>query len=99
MKEYKIRILDLAYKDIGNMTDILSNYYPSTAINKYDAIMDGISKLSLFPEMCEVYHKRPQFRRLCVEDYLVFYQVNNINKTVDIYRILYARRNIEDLIR
>jgi len=60
--------------------------------------MDGISKLSNFPEMCEVYHRRPQYRRLSVEDYLILYQVNESEQSIDIHRIFYAGRNIQKLI-
>ena len=98
MSGYEILISDSAINDMRDMIDILSEYYSGTAVRKYDAIMENISKLAKFPYMCEVYHKRPQYRRLAVEDYLIFYTADDKSKTVHIYRILYARRNISELI-
>ena len=98
MENYKIQLLDRAYDDLVELIELLSNYYPNTAVKKYDAIMDAISKLSHFPNMCEVYWKRPQFRLLSVENYLIFYQVNESEKMVEVYRILYAKRNIAEMM-
>lgn len=76
----------------------LSGYYPSTALKRYDAIMKEIAKLQDFPMMCEVYSLKKQFRKLPVDDCVIFYQVDEEQKRVKIYRILYGRRDIRELL-
>lgn len=37
--------------------------------------------------------------RICpVKNYLIFYQVNNEKKLVEIIRVLYSKRNYEDIL-
>lgn len=96
MQCYKIRILQSADKDLDNMLEVLSEYSPNAALKKYDSIMSGIEKLKEFPLICEVYSHRKVYRRMVVDDYLVFYKVNEKQRTVNIYRILYGAGGIPE---
>ncbi len=98
MIAYKIVFSETAKTDIVDMLEVLSHYYENTALNQYDKIMESIGRLAHSPFMCEVYHKRKQYRRLVVQDYLVFYQIDEENRAVKIYRVLYGKRDITKLI-
>lgn len=78
MKKYKIIMLPSAKNDLENMVDYLSHFYPSTAIKKYDKIISRISLLQEQPRICEIYSCTTsdlQFRKLVVDEYLVFYTI------------------------
>lgn len=44
--------------------------------------------------MCEVYRLDPAYRRMVVDQYLVFYRVNDENKIVEIHRVLRGAWNL-----
>ena len=44
--------------------------------------------------MCEIYPLDPVYRQMVVEQYLVFYQVNDYVRTVEIHRILRGSWNL-----
>lgn len=89
MKKYKIIMLPSAKRDLENMVDYLSLFYPSAAMKKYDKIIKTISLLQEQPQMCEIYPcdvSDLQFRKMVVDEYLVFYTV--IKDTVEIHAII-----------
>lgn len=89
MKNYKIIMLPSAKKDLENMVDYLSHFYPGTAIKKYDKIISRISILQEHPRMCEIYPCSTsdlKFRKLVVDEYLIFYTI--LDDAVEIYAIV-----------
>ena len=44
--------------------------------------------------MCEIYPLDPVYRKMVVDQYLVFYQVNGTTRTVEIHRILRGSWNL-----
>ena len=70
------------------------------ALRYYDLLVDEIASLAKMPERCP----RPKdlalaakgYRYLIVKNYLVFYVI--AGDTVQIRRILYARRNYQALL-
>ena len=44
--------------------------------------------------MCEIYPLDPAYRRMVVDQYLVFYQVNDPARIVEIHRILRGSWNL-----
>ena len=55
---------------------------------------EKITKLGDTPKMCEVYRLDPAYRRLVVDQHLVFYRVNDENKIVEIHRVLRGAWNL-----
>ncbi|MDR0470363.1 MAG: type II toxin-antitoxin system RelE/ParE family toxin [Nitrososphaerota archaeon] len=100
MKSYKIKLLPSAVKDIENMVEYLSNFYPSTALNQYDKIMLKIEKLKTFPLMCEKYGTIDGilYRKLVVDDYLVFYVVIAEDFVIEIHRIINSKTDYSNLL-
>lgn len=100
MEEYKIKIFPLAKQDLMDIIDYLNTLSPQTAIKLYDNIIEKISTLKNMPNRCLLI-KLPQlkqqgYRMLIVENYSVFYIVNE--DTVEIRRILYGYRRYEFLL-
>lgn len=91
----RIVMLPRAVQDLEDVVDYLSQFYASTAIKQYDRIVSKIQELPRFPEMYEEYgagHYRFSYRRMVVDDYLVFYAV--LDDVIEIHRILHGKRDI-----
>jgi plasmid stabilization system protein ParE len=58
-------------------------------------LQEKLALLEEFPYSCPVYEDDPDYRNLVVGDYLVFYIVNEENKTVEIHRIFHGTQNIK----
>lgn len=100
METYKIRIFPTAKRDMEDVISYLNTLSPDAALRYYDLLVEEIASLAKMPERCP----RPKdlalaakgYRYLIVKNYLVFYVV--AGDTVQIRRILYARRNYQALL-
>ena len=78
---YKIKYLPLAVQDLNDIARYLSGFYPKTASRVLKELREKITKLGDTPKMCEIYRLDPAYRRMVVDQYLVFYRVNDEIKT------------------
>lgn len=100
METYKIKIFPTAKQDLEEVIGYLNTLSPDAASKYYDLLVEEISSLSKMPERCP----KPKdlalavkgYRYLIVKNYLVFYVI--IGDTVQIRRILYARRDYRVLL-
>ena len=100
METYKIKIFPTAKQDMEDVIAYLNTLSPDAALRYYDLLVNEIASLAKMPERCP----RPKdlalaakgYRYLIVKNYLVFYVV--AGDTVQIRRILYARRNYQALL-
>lgn len=100
METYKIKIFPTAKQDLEEVIGYLNTLSPDAAFEYYDLLVEEIASLSKMPERCP----RPKdlalaakgYRYLIVKNYLVFYVV--VGDTVQIRRILYARRDYGALL-
>ncbi len=102
MKKYRLRYLPLAQQDLSEIIDYIQNNLqnPIAAENTLSRIESAILERLEFPESFAVWQsrkKRPYpYRRINVGNYTVWYVV--IDDVMEVRRILYARRNEENLI-
>ena len=100
---YKLQYLPLAQKDLKNIISYIANNLkaPKAAMDLVNMLDSSISHLKQFPYAYKVYQTteplEAEYRILPVKNYLVFYVV--IDNEVEIHRIIYARMNIETLIK
>lgn len=100
METYKIKIFPIAKQDLEEVIGYLNTLSPDAASKYYDLLVEEIASLSKMPERCP----KPKdlalavkgYRYLIVKNYLVFYVI--IGDTVQIRRILYARRDYSALL-
>ena len=100
METYKIKIFPTAKQDLEEVIGYLNTLSPDAASKYYDLLVEEIVSLSKMPERCP----KPKdlalavkgYRYLIVKNYLVFYAI--IGDTVQIRRILYARRDYSALL-
>jgi plasmid stabilization system protein ParE len=95
MEEYSIKVFPAAEEDLNEIIEYLNTLSPQAAVKYYDLIVEKIGTLASMPERCPLLKdaqlRLRGYRMLLVKDYAVFYVIQN--KTVEIRRILYAKRN------
>ena len=92
---FDIRYLPLAEDDIDRLAGYLTWFYPHTAQRVLGEMEERLAQLRDFPEMCEEYQPDSFFRKLVVDDYVLFYHVNDVLHTVDVYRVLRGSWNLK----
>jgi len=100
MEQYKIKIFPSAQNDLKDIVNYLNTLSSDAAIKYYDLIVEKIGTLTTFPKRCppvkDTQLRLRGYRTLYVKNYIIFYIINE--KTVEIRRILYARRQYEGLL-
>jgi len=100
MEQYKAKIFPTAQSDLRDIVEYLNTLSPDAAIRYYDLIIEKVETLTTIPERCplakDTQLRLRGYRTLLVNNYIVFYVING--KTVEIRRILYARRQYEGLL-
>jgi len=99
MDEYNVTISPAAQNDLHDVIEHLETLSPESAASYFDLFMDKTVSLSTTPESCPLARdtqlRLRGYRLLPIENYIVFYVVSG--NTVEIRRILYARRQYERL--
>jgi len=75
---------------------------PEIASKQISRIRDAIIKLDHFPERCPLFGREPWrsqgLRHLVIDNYLAVFTVDEERKSVIILTIVYAKRNLQDLL-
>ena len=104
MTKYSIDISNLAERDIWDAVSYIQEvlFQPESAKRIYHSIKEQISSLSTMPERYAAIAEEPYtsmgVRKVCAENYLIFYIVNEKTKMVSIIRVIYNRREWHNLI-
>jgi addiction module RelE/StbE family toxin len=100
---YTIKMTPKAADDLENIFQYISEelFAISSAANILRDIEKGIMRLKEFPFSCnyvaDEYLKSKCYRKLIIDNYLVFYLVEEENKQVIIIRVLYGKQKYENL--
>jgi len=92
--KYRIVYLPQTVTDRAEIRDYLSKFYPSTPKRFFALLKKNISRLKTYPHSCPVYEDDPDYRKLVVGEYLVFYIVDDHAKIVEIHGIFHGSRDI-----
>ena len=95
---YTLIFLPEADKDYDDIQLYLEQYYENTAVNFFKQLKKRIESLKTNPNIAPSYDKRPSYRKLIVEKYIVFYKVDEEKKRIEIHRILHGSRDIRRYI-
>ncbi len=104
MTEYDVVIGKLAERDIYEAVSYIKEilFQPESARRIYKAVKTQISLFAEMPQRFAVIDEEPYrsmgMRKVSAENYLIFYLVNEKEKTVSIVRVLYNRREWKNLI-
>jgi len=91
---YRVVFLEEAERDMNGIEEYLSQFYPSTARNFFAQLKKKLSLLEEQPFMYQVYEDDPYFRRMVVDDYLLFYNIDENRKLAIVHRIFHSSRDI-----
>ena len=95
--KYKIVYLPIAIRDIIRIDDALL-VYPSKAKRIFHELDSKVADLGEMPYMWLVYQANTEYRRMILEDHLLFYKVDEDEHKVKIFRILYGKMNIPEYL-
>lgn len=104
MVTYSIQIAEKAVKDMEDVVYYFKQqlFDAEGARNILDAIERGILSLAPMPKRYPVIKDSELayggIRRLFVKNYVIFYFVDEDKKNINVVRILYKRRNWDDLL-
>ena len=96
MKSYYVDLTPKAQKDISAILDYiaLDLCAPTAALHLNAKFLEQIEQLEAFPLCGEIYISeiplKHEYRRLVVDNYLIFYTVNEDTKTVSIMHVVYG---------
>ena len=93
--KYSVSFLKYASLDIDIIEAYLSQFYESTVRGFFAELNKKVLMLEDMPYMYPVYERDPFFRHIVLNDYLIFYSVDEEQKLVDIHRILHHSRDID----
>ena len=98
---YEVRSTGHARLDLCNIYNYISDTLlePVIAEKQYSRIEKAVYSLDYMPERFRRYEKEPwksrNLRVMPVDNYLVFYTVDNKNQIVTVTRIMYGARDVE----
>ena len=101
---YKIEYLPIAVQDMVEISTYIAKELnnPTAAENLADKMINSIERLAEFPYINAVYNPiRPlknEYRRLTVDNYVVFYTVDEMQKIVTIHRAIYGKRDYNKIL-
>ena len=95
---YSVNISAQADKDIRAIYEYiaLTLMSPENANAQLSKLEDRINKLDNLPKRFPKY--KNEIRFMPVDNYLVFYTVDDVSKNVSILRVMYGKRNIENTL-
>ncbi|MCL1819028.1 MAG: type II toxin-antitoxin system RelE/ParE family toxin [Oscillospiraceae bacterium] len=104
MEAYKVKVTNSADNDLNDIAQYISSELnaPQTALKMTRAIREAISKLEktalLRPLVRDKRLAALGYRPLVIKNYIAFYVVNEKEKLVAVDRIIYGRRDWQNIL-
>jgi len=91
---YRVVFMAEANRDMDEIEEYLSQFYASTVRNFFLRLENQLKTLESMPLMYPAYQEDPFFRKMIVNDYLLFYSVDDKRQLAIIHRIFHSSRDI-----
>jgi plasmid stabilization system protein ParE len=91
--KYDIEYLPSAAVDIETIVDVFAEH-PQKAARILREMDYNLQMLRMHPNMYPVYSSRRKYRKMVLEDYLLFYTVDETSRKITVCRVLYGRMDI-----
>lgn len=104
MKDYCVKLTQTAQEEISSILDYIAVDLcsPAAAIKLNDKINEQFERLKMFPLSGEAYISeiplRFEYRRMIVDNYLIFYTVREEDCSVIIVHVLYASSDYRSVL-
>ena len=105
MKSWKVMYSNAAESDLTDIYAYIaySLLAPENAAGQAERIMQAVERPSTMPMRHEVYPEEPWksmgMHRVPVDNFVVYYAVNDGSHTVTVIRIFYGGRHIEGIVQ
>lgn len=99
MKKFKIKFLSTAYDDLAAAVNNISQVSYKAAIRFMGELENQTGYLADMPKMYPADEDHPPYRKMALQDYLVFYAINEEERQIEIVRILPGRMNLRRLFK
>ena len=100
MAEHSVKISPAAQTDLIDIVFHLGALSPEEATQYYELFVEKMEILKTSPDVCPLSRdtqlRLRGYRMLLIDSYIVFYVIKD--KTVELRRILYARRQYDRLV-
>ena len=102
--KYTVNLTPEAVKDINGIYDYIAVALgeKEIAVNMINLIEKNILSLDEMPGRYKIYDNEPWKSRgvhiIPVKKYLVFYVVDENNKAVNVFRVIYGSRDVENVL-
>ncbi|MCL2188654.1 MAG: type II toxin-antitoxin system RelE/ParE family toxin [Defluviitaleaceae bacterium] len=96
--KFNINYLPSFARDLHKIAKALEPY-PNKAARLLKEMDEKLLLLEDTPMMCPIFYDRPKYRKMILEDHVLFYTVDEGAYAVRVHHILYARSNISDYIK
>jgi len=94
---YKIEYISSFHRDVLEVVAYLEDYQQK-AKRIFEKLDNRLIKLVENPEMYPVYMDFPEFRKIVIEDYLVFYMTKEQDEIIEVHRILSGHMDLITLL-
>jgi len=98
--KYQVRLLSIAEEDFTEIISYIAADNQKAALNLADNIENNLKSLSQNPKLGRIPReseiRKLGYRYLIVQNYLIFYKVEN--KSILVYRILHGARDYKSLL-
>jgi plasmid stabilization system protein ParE len=91
---FSVVFMPEADREMDDIEDYLSQFYASTARSFFTELKRQATSLETMPYMYPEYDADPYFRRMVIDDYLLFYSVDKKRNLVVVHRIFHSKRDI-----
>lgn len=101
---YKLVYLPIAKSDIDNIIHYIAINLQnkSTAKKLAESFIDGANSILNFPYGSSIYQPmgilKNEYRSIRIKNFLMFYTINEKEKLVIVVRVLYQKRNINNIL-
>jgi plasmid stabilization system protein ParE len=92
--KYRIDYITTFSADVSTVIANLEEN-PQKAKRIFEKLDRSLGKTVGMPEMYPIYEDFPIFRRIVIEEYLVFYTINKRDRIIEVHRIIYGRIDIK----
>ena len=103
-ENYRVRYTPLAYEDLDEIDTYISSVLlnPPAALNLLGEIEESVNRLQQFPFIGSAaedpYLASKGYRKLVVQNYLVFYLADQVQKEIVVMRVIYGAREYRSLL-
>jgi plasmid stabilization system protein ParE len=94
---YKVVLTEAARDDLGEIVRFIAHDSTRSASNIGNEILDAAVSLTFLPRRGVAVRHRPGLRKLVHSYYLIFYQVNEAQRWVEVVRICDGRQHPDTL--